>query len=230
MTDGELERRLVHARPAIPEPPPSATDRAREAALAALPRHRFRRSWALAVAAVIVLGALIVPSALGVGGDLLDLLPLGGGNETEKDEERFRGACTATAIEVTFDPVRGAAVTAGGETLAFAGFGRHEVSATCTPLPAKKFASSYPASAFRGLPDKGVYEATTLVCTVPGRVELEAHPIWDEDLGKVGGSNLLVLQGDPPKALVSAVLKAPEPTASPGTSRIYFLPESCTRS
>jgi len=30
--------------------------------------------------------------------------------------------------------------------------------------------------------------------------------------------------------LVSAVLKEPEPTASPGTSRIYYLAEACRRS
>jgi hypothetical protein len=229
MTDAELERRLMDARPVIPEPPPSARDRAREAALAALPRRRLRRGWVLAVAAAVVMGALIVPTALGVGGGLLDLLPLGGETEKEKEKERFRGACKATTIEVTFDPAKGAAVTSGGETLAFAGFGRHEVADSCAPLPTTRFGSPYPVSAFEDLPDKGVYEATTLVCTVPGTVELDAHPIWDEDLGRVGGSNLLVLQADPPRALVSAVLKEPEPTASPGTSRIYYVSESCRR-
>jgi hypothetical protein len=231
MNDADLEQRLTDARPAIPEPPPSARDRAREAALAALPRRRLRRGWVLAVAAAIVVGALIVPTALGVGGGLLDLLPLGGEGqeEEEKQEERFRGACAATTIEVTFDPAKGAAVTSGGETLAFAGFGRHEVADSCTPLPTTRFGSEYPASAFEDLPDKGVYEATTLVCTVPGTVELDAHPIWDDDLGRVGGSNLFVLQGDPPRALVSAVLKEPEPGAYPGTSRIYYLAEACQR-
>lgn len=225
MTEDDLEQRLIEARPVIPEPASSARDRAREAALAALSRRRWRRGWALVAAAAIVLGVLTVPAALGVGGSFLDLLPLGG----EKEVEQFRAACKATTIQLTFDPAKGAAVTSGGETLAFAGFGRHEIAKSCTPLPAKRFVSPYQDSAFVDLPDKGVYDATTLVCTVPGTVEFNAHPIWDGNVGRVGGSVLLVLRGDPPRALISAVLKEPDPTASPGTSRIYYAPGVCRR-
>jgi hypothetical protein len=225
MNDADLEERLIQARPRITEPPPLAKDRARQAALAALPPRRLRRGWVLAVAAAVVLGALTVPAALGVGGSLLDLLPLGG----EKEEEFLRGACEATAIRVTFDPAKGAAVTSGDETLAFAGFGRHEVAKSCTPLPApaNTFASLYPDSAYEDLPKEGVYEAVTLTCTVPGTVEIYTHPIWDEYVGRVGGSVLLVLRGDPPRVLVSAVLKEPEPTAVPGTGRIYYMSGAC---
>jgi hypothetical protein len=225
MNDADLEERLIQGRPMIPEPPSLARDRARRAALAALPTRRLRRGWVLAVAAAVVLGALTVPPALGVGGSLLDLLPLGG----EKEEEFLRGACEASAIRVTFDPAKGAAVTSGDETLAFAGFGRLEVAGSCTPLPtpANEFASLYPDSAYEDLPKEGVYQAVTLTCTVPGTVELYAHPIWDGYVGRVGGSVLLVLRGDPPRVLVSAVLKKPEPTAVPGTGRIYYVSGAC---
>jgi hypothetical protein len=225
MNDADLEELLKQTRPTIPEPASPARDRARETALAALPSRRLRRGWVLAVAAAVILGALTVPPALGVGGSLLDLLPLGG----EKEEAFLRGECEATAIRVTFDPAKGAAVTSGEETLAFAGFGRHEVADSCTPLPAPadKFAPLYPVSAYEDLPKDGVYEAVTFTCTVPGRVELYAHPIWDGYVGRVGGSVLLVLSGDPPRALVSAVLKEPEPTAVPGTGRVYYVSGVC---
>jgi hypothetical protein len=227
MNDADLEERLIQARPMIPEPPSLAKDRARQAALVALPTRRLRRGWLLAVAAAVVLGAFTVPPALGVGGSLLDLLPLGG----EKDEEFLRGACEASTIRVTFDPAKGAAVTSGDETLAVAGFGRHEVADSCTPLPtpASEFASLYPDSAYEDLPKEGVYEAVTLTCTVPGTVELYAHPIWEGYVGRVGGSVLLVLGGDPPRVLVSAVLKKPEPTAVPGTSRVYYVSGACRK-
>jgi hypothetical protein len=219
MNDADLEERLIQARPMIPEPTSLATDRAREAALAALVSRRFRRGWLLAVAAAVVLGALTVPPALGVGGSLLDLFPLGG----EKDEEQFRGACKATTIQVTFDPAKGAAVTSGGETLAFAGFGRHEVADACTPLPAPKITSPYPDAAYQQLPDEGVYESTRLVCDVPGTADVNAHPIFFENVGNISGSALLVAVGDPPRVVVSAVLASPEP----GASRIYYVPDVC---
>ncbi|MCP9486358.1 MAG: hypothetical protein MSC30_10895 [Gaiellaceae bacterium MAG52_C11] len=225
MTDTELEQRLIQARPVFPEPPRTATERARAATLAALTGRRRRRGLTLVVAAAIALGALAVPAALGIGGDLLDLLPLGG----EKEDEQFRASCEATTIRLTFDPAKGAAVTSGNETLAFAGFGRHEIAESCTTLPAERLTSPYSASAFENLPDEGVYRATTLVCTVPAKVEINAHPIWDRTMGRVGGSVLLVLRGDPPRALISAVLKEPDPTASPGTSRIYYEPGICRR-
>jgi|Tabmets5t2r1_1033131.scaffolds.fasta_scaffold10391_3 hypothetical protein len=224
MNDAELEQRLIEARPAIPAPPARVKETARDAALSSL-RGRGRRGLLLGLAAALVLGALAVPAALGVGGSLLDLLPLGG----EKEQEQFRAACSATAVQVTFDPAKGAAVTSAGETLAFAGFGRHEIADACAPLPATRFASPYPDAAFEDLPDDGLYEAATLTCTVPGKVEINAHPIWDGTIGRVAGSVLLVLRGEPPRALVSAVLKEPEPGASPGTSRIYFMPDVCRR-
>jgi hypothetical protein len=225
MNDAELEERLIEARPAIPSPPARAKENARDAALATLGRGG-RRGFLLALAAALVLGALTVPAALGVGGSLLDLLPLGG----EKEKEQFRAACSATSVQVTFDPVKGAAVTSAGETLAFAGFGRHEIADGCTPLPAGRFASPYPDAAYKDLPDDGLYGAATLTCTVPGEVEINAHPIWDGTVGRVAGSVLLILRGDPARVLVSVVLKEPEPTASPGTSRVYFVPDACRRS
>jgi hypothetical protein len=224
MNDAELEERLIQARPVIPSPTARAQARARKAALSAV-RTRSRRRLLLGLAAALVLGALTVPSALGVGGSVLDLLPLGG----EKEEEQFRAACRAMTVRVTFDPATGAAVTSGDETLAFAGFGHHEIADSCTPLPAGRFASPYPDAAFEDLPNDGLYEAATLECTVPGQVEINAHPIWDGAVGRVAGSVLLLLRGDPPRVLVSAVLKEPEPTASPGTSRVYFMPDVCRR-
>jgi hypothetical protein len=207
MNDADLEDRLIQARPSIPEPPPLVRDRARRAALATVPSRRLRRGWLLAVAAAVVLGALIVPPALGVGGSLLDLLPLGG----EKEEEQFRGACKATTIQVTFDPAKGAAVTSGGETPAFAGFRRHEVAAACTPLPAPRNASPHPDAAFQRLPEDGVYESTRLVCEVPGTVDVNAHPIFFENVGNITGSGLLIAVSDPLQVIVSAALPQPEP-------------------
>jgi hypothetical protein len=224
MNDAELEKRVIEARPAIPLPPARAKEKARYAALSTV-RRRSRRGLLIALAAALVLGALTVPAALGVGGSLLDLLPLGG----KREEDQFRAACTATTVQIMFDPAKGAAVTSAGETLAFAGFGRHEIADGCRPLPAKRFASPYPDAAYEDLPDDGLYKTATVTCTVPGEVEINAHPIWDGTVGRVAGSVLLILRGDPARVLVSVVLKDPEPTASPGTSHVYFVPDACRK-
>ncbi|MGH3033873.1 MAG: hypothetical protein ACRDON_04870 [Gaiellaceae bacterium] len=84
---------------------------------------------------------------------------------------------------------------------------------------------AYSDAAYAELPEEGVYEATRLVCTVPGSFEISAHPIFFESVpGPITGSVLLLARGDPPSVLYSAVLK---PGA--GASRIYYVRGPCRK-
>jgi hypothetical protein len=73
-----------------------------------------------------------------------------------------------------------------------------------------------------------MYEATVVTCDTEVPLEIGVYPTIDAR-GAPTGSVLLVAHRTTRRIIASAVLLEPDPTASPGTSRVYTDPATCTR-
>jgi hypothetical protein len=72
------------------------------------------------------------------------------------------------------------------------------------------------------------YEATVVTCHTEVPLEIAVYPTIDAR-GAPTGSVLLVAHRTTKRIIASAVLLEPDPTASPGTSRVYTDSGTCTR-
>ncbi len=134
--------------------------------------------------------------------------------------------CGQGSFTLEFHPVRGAVVRQDGDTLASASFTDRQIECDAT------------VHTFKGTPDESrgpdwqpkgpSYEATTITCHTSAALQVSVNPIWDEN-GTIDGSAMSVEERATGKPIASAVLKEPDPTAYPGTARVYWS-DICRRS
>ena len=127
--------------------------------------------------------------------------------------------CGQGPFTLEFHPSRGAVVRQDGNTLASASFTDRQIECDA------------PIQTLKGTPDENrgpdwrpngpSYAATTVTCETSSPLQVSVNPIWDES-GTIVGSAMSVLERATRKPIASAVLKEPDPTAIPGTSRVYW--------
>lgn len=133
--------------------------------------------------------------------------------------------CGEGQFTFEFDPVRGAVVRHDGETLAKASVTDRRIECNAPIHTLKGPPAEDP---YHGELEARSYAATTVTCQTHTALQVAVNPIWDED-GKIVGSTMLVAERATRQLIASAVTKEPEPTARPGTSRIYYASGICGR-
>jgi hypothetical protein len=127
--------------------------------------------------------------------------------------------CGQGPFTLEFDPAGGAVVRQGGETLATASVTDRRIECDARIHTVKGTPDEDPYQG--GGPWRASYVATTVSCESDAALQVAVNPIWDEH-GKIVGSSLLVAERATRDVIASAVVKEPEPTASPGTARTYY--------
>lgn len=126
--------------------------------------------------------------------------------------------CGQGTFTVEFNPARGAVARQGGDTLARASVTDRQIECKA---PVRTFKRTPDESPYRGELEERSYQATTITCQTDAALQVAVNPIWDEH-GKIVGSTMLVAERATRQLIASTVLKEPDPTASPGTSRINY--------
>jgi hypothetical protein len=185
-------------------------------------RRRARRKGApTAVAAAAIVAILIAGPAFALRHQIEDLW-----SSAEPAKNLYVLAyadCGQGPFTLVFDPVDGAVVRQGGETLATASVADRRIECDA------------PIHTFKGTPDedpyqgggpwRASYEATTVTCETDAALQVAVNPIWERS--EIVGSSLVVAERATRDVIASAVLKEPDPTASPGTARTYFARGVC---
>jgi hypothetical protein len=133
--------------------------------------------------------------------------------------------CGEGPFTVEFNPARGAVVRQDGDVLARASVTDRLIECDA---PIRTFQGTPDESPYRGELEARSYEATTVTCDTDAALQVAVNPIWDEH-GKIVGSTMLVAERATKQVIASAVLKKPDPTASPGTSRVNYASAVCRR-
>jgi hypothetical protein len=239
----DLEERLERLGLNVPRPSTEMRERARQAALEALPRSepdsttandvrgqrrtRHRRPWVLAFSAVILaVGVMLATPAFGFRDGLFDFLT---GENAKQPEATIESAtCPPGSFEFAFDALKGAVVTTNGSRLAFASYSTRAITGSCTPIPQIDINSYSDAL----LDPTARYRAANVVCTAPAGFNVDVHPIvvFDEQgtrTPELDGTNLIVSVGAAEKSeiIVSAVLKNRDEGLR--ASRLYYAPKYC---
>jgi len=133
--------------------------------------------------------------------------------ETTRSRLAQQATCRTRAFRVVFDPEQGIVITDEGRILASASAVSREISPDCTPVPRRRlrFANDIPA--------RVVYERGVVECRAPGRVRIDARPVW---MGGVYGSIIVVSRAEGPVWFVSAVF-----VEDPAGRRVYYLRKYC---
>jgi hypothetical protein len=180
-------------------------------------RRAGRRRAPAAVAVVAIVAILAAGPAFALRQQIADLW-----SSAEPAKNLYVRAfadCGQGPFMLEFHPKRGAVARQGGDTLASASFTDRQIECDAT------------IHTFKGTPDESrgpdwqpegqSYEATALTCQTSAALQVAVNPIWDER-GKIVGSAMSVQERATRKPIASAVLKEPDPTAIPGTSRVYW--------
>jgi hypothetical protein len=132
--------------------------------------------------------------------------------------------CGEGPFTLEFHPTKGAVVRQDGEILASAS------------LTDRRIECDAPIHTLKGTPDElrgpdwqprgPSYEATTLTCQTSAALRVSVNPIWQ---GTIVGSAMSVSERATGQPIAGAVLKPPDPTAWPGTARVYWS-DICRRS
>lgn len=238
----DLEERLEQMSPLAPRPSDEAKERARQAALDALPgsepvrvRQRERptqprrragsaRRWAIVVAPVVLaLGVLVATPAFGIRGGLLDFL---WGENARKPEPTVETAiCRAQNFRVAFDALKGAVVATKEGRLAFASYRTRAITGSCSPVAQTKINSYSDAL----LSPAALYGSANLMCATQTDFKIDVHPVRGGVPSEIVGTNLIVSVASAGRTeiLVSAVLKNREEGLV--ASRLYYAPKYCQR-
>jgi hypothetical protein len=211
MTDELLDERI---RSAVPDYDDSDWRDVRRRAI----RKRFPA--ALAVGAIIAV--LVAGSAFALRHQIADLW-----SSAEPAKGLYVRAfanCGQGPFTLEFHPARGAVVRQGEDTLARASFTDRQIECNA---PIHTFKGTPDESPYHGGLEARSYEATTVTCQTGAALQVAVNPIWDEH-GNIVGSTMLVAERATRQTIASAALKEPDPTAYPGTSRIYYAPDVCT--
>jgi hypothetical protein len=137
----------------------------------------------------------------------------------DPEKERLRAPCPVREFRLVFDRDTGAAgiFTADGRLLTSISPGSHTFGGElCRGVPAG-------AKRLSAEPSTAVYESGGVLCTVPGEIELEVHPIVDGATGGRGGTTLLVSELGRATFVLSAVV-----VEDLGGRRYYYSPAHCT--
>lgn len=134
--------------------------------------------------------------------------------------------CGRGPFTLEFHPVGGAVVRQDGHILASASFTDRQIECDAT------------IQTFKGTPDESrgpdwqpngpSYQPTTVTCETSTDLQVSVNPIWDEH-GAIVGSAMSVRERATKRLIASAVLQRPDPTAIPGTARVYWS-DSCRTS
>jgi len=134
--------------------------------------------------------------------------------------------CGDGPFTLEFHPTRGAVVRQSGDILARASLSDRRIECGATVHTLKGTPDELGGPEWQ--PKGPSYQATTLTCDLSGRLRVSVNPIWDES-GTIVGSAISVSERATRQPIASAVLKPPDPTARPGTSRVYWS-GTCRRS
>jgi hypothetical protein len=127
--------------------------------------------------------------------------------------------CGTGPFTVEFHPTRGAVVRQSGDILARASVSDRRIECDATIHTLKGTPDELGGPEWQ--PKGPSYQATTLTCETSAPLRISVNPIWDES-GTIVGSSMSVSERATGQPIASAVLKPPDPTARPGTSRVYW--------
>ena len=164
-----------------------------------------------------------MPRLLGIALTVLAVAACGGGDDRLRAAFDGVFSCSSTALRVEFDPASGVTVSGDDGALATATWTERRVSDDCAIVPGAP-RTTIESSPYNGrLLAKPTYGSAELECTIPGRVRVDLHPIFNADIGRNDGSALLIANGT--TLLVSSVLKK---KGEPLANRVYHAPRYCT--
>lgn len=132
--------------------------------------------------------------------------------------------CGEGAFVVAFSPDGAAVVRQGRDVLARASVTYRGIDCDA---PIRALKSTRDERPWRGGRTAVSYDAATLRCRTNALLQVAVYPTYERN--EIHGSVLLVADRETRQIIASAVLLEPEPTASPGTSRIYYAPDACSR-
>jgi hypothetical protein len=187
-------------------------------------RRRARRKRAPAALALgAIVAVLVAGPAFALRQQILDLWS---SSEPAKGlYVRASADCGQGPFTLEFKPAGDAVVRQGGDVLTRASFRDRHIECDA---PIHTFKGRADESPYQGELDASSYEATTLTCQTTAALQVAVSPIWNER-EEIDGSTMLVADRATRELIASAVLKEPDPTASPGTSRIYYASDVCRR-
>lgn len=180
---------------------------------------RKRAPAALAVGAIIAI--LVAGPAFALRHQIADLWA--SAEPTSNLYVRAFADCGQGPFTLEFNPALGAVVRQGRDTLARASVTDRQIECDA---PIRTFKGTPDESPYRGEPGGRSYQATTITCQTDAALHVAVNPIWDEH-GKIVRSTMLVADRATRQVIASTVLKEPDPTASPGTSRINYASDVC---
>jgi hypothetical protein len=186
-------------------------------------RRATRKRAPAALAAGAIIAILVAGPAFALRHQIADLWASA---EPERNlYVRAFADCGEGQFTVEFNPARGAVVRQGGDVLARASFTDRQIECNA---PIRTFKGTPDESPYHGGLAARSYETTTVTCETGAALQVAVNPIWDEH-DKIVGSTMLVVERATRQVIVSAVLKEPDPTASPGTSRLNYASALCRR-
>lgn len=181
-------------------------------------RRRARRKRAPAIlAAAGVIAVLVAGPAYALRHQISDLW-----SSAEPAKNLYVRAfadCGEGPFTLEFHPTRGAVVLQNGDTLARASVTDRRLECDASIRTSKGTPDELRGPEWR--PAGVSYEAITLTCDTNVPLRVSVNPIWDES-GAIVGSSMSVRGPATTQPLASAVLKRPDPTAVPGSSRVYW--------
>jgi hypothetical protein len=185
-------------------------------------RRRARRKRAPAALAVGgIIAILVAGPAFALRHQIADLW-----TSAEPDRNLYVRAfadCGQGEFTMEFDPAGTAIVRQGSDVLARASSTDRQIECNA---PIRTFKGTPDESPYHGGLERRSSKPTTVTCQTDAALQVAVNPIWDEH-GKIVGSTMLVAERATRELIASAVLKEPDPTASPGTSRVYYAPNVC---
>ncbi|MEJ7568456.1 MAG: hypothetical protein WKF41_09340 [Gaiellaceae bacterium] len=198
---------------------------------------RFRRSPILVAALVVLSAAGVLVAALANSLTSSDSREAARSGESvtlddrsgTQPENELHAAAVATCGRGTFTlhfNAEGAAVVRkAGKVVARASVVVRDLACDSPVRTVIQTADGYP---WHGDLAAVTYEASVVTCQTDAPLEIVVYPTIDAR-GAPTGSVLLVAHPTTKRIIASAVLLEPDPTASPGTSRLYSDPANCTR-
>jgi hypothetical protein len=134
-------------------------------------------------------------------------------------------SCGRGTFTMNFNPEGAVVVRHAGKVLARGSVTVRDITCGSPIRRITRTADGYP---WQGELADVTYEATVVTCHTEVPLEIGVYPTIDAR-GAPTGSVLLVAHRTTKRIIASAVLLEPDPTASPGTSRVYTDPGTCMR-
>lgn len=132
--------------------------------------------------------------------------------------------CGRGTFTMSFNPEGAVVVRQAGKVVARGSVTVREITCGSPIRTVIRAADGYP---WQGDLADVTYERTVVTCDTRVPLEIGVYPI--DARGAPTGSVLLVAHRTTRRIIASAVLLEPDPTASPGTSRVYTDSATCTR-